>query len=74
MLSSAGSAATFTITYIKLYVPVVTLNFWNNYKVIDNILVEIPAINKELFDSSYQGVKRLFVLVYYNRAGDNAHN
>ena len=26
---------------------------------------------RELFDSSYQGVKRLFVLAYDNSAGDN---
>ena len=37
--------------------------YWNKYKVIDNILVEIAANNdekyiRELLDSSYQGVKR----------------
>ena len=37
--------------------------YWDNYKVIDNILVEIAANNdekyiRELLDSSYQGVKR----------------
>ena len=37
--------------------------YWNIYKVIDNILVEIAANNeekyvRELLDSSYQGVKR----------------
>ena len=50
--------------------------YWNKYKVIDNILVEIPTNNeekylRELLDSSYQGVKRLFVLAYNNTAGDN---
>ena len=50
--------------------------YWNKYKVIDNILVQIATANeekyiRELLDSSYQGVKRLFVLAYNNTAGDN---
>ena len=50
--------------------------YWNKYKVIDNNVVEIAAANaekhiRELLDSNYQGVKRLFVLVYDNTAGDN---
>ena len=50
--------------------------YWNKYKVIDNILVQIAAINeekyiKELLDSSYQGVKRLFVLAYNNTENNN---
>ena len=50
--------------------------YWNKYKVIDNKVVEIVANNgekyiRELLDSSYQGVKRLFVLAYNNTAGDN---
>ena len=50
--------------------------YWNKYKVADNKVVEIAAANaekhiRELLDSSYQGVKRLFVLVYDNTAGDN---
>ena len=50
--------------------------YWNKYKVIDNILVEIAANNeekyiRELLDSSYQGVKRLFVLAYDNTAGNS---
>ena len=49
--------------------------YWNNYKVIDNRVVEIADNNeekyiRELLDSSYQGVKRLFVLAYYD-TGDN---
>ena len=49
--------------------------YWNIYKVIDNIVVQIAAQNeekyiKELLDSSCQGVKRLFVLAYDN-TGDN---
>ena len=50
--------------------------YWNKYKVIDNKIVEIAANNeeryiRELLDSSYQGVKRLFVLAYNNTVGDN---
>ena len=53
--------------------------YWNKYKVIDNRVVEIAANNeekyiRELLDSSYQGVKRLFVLTYDNTANDNNHN
>ena len=50
--------------------------YWNKYKVIDNKVVEIAANNEEkcirgLLDPSYQGVKRLFVLVYNNTADDD---
>ena len=50
--------------------------YWNEYKVIGNKIVEIAANNeekyiRELLDSSWQGVKRLFVLVYNNSEGDN---
>ena len=50
--------------------------YWNKYKVIDNKVVEITDANaekhiRELLDSSYQGVKRLFVLAYDNTAGNN---
>ena len=43
--------------------------YWNKYKVIDNKVVETAATDsekhiRELLDSSYQGIKRLFVLVY----------
>ena len=46
---------------------------WNKYKVIDNKVVEITANNEEkyiikLLDSSYKGVKGLFVLAYDNTA------
>ena len=49
--------------------------YWNKYKVIDN-KVEIANANaekyiREFLDSSYQGVKRLFVLAYDNTAGNN---
>ena len=44
--------------------------YWNKYKVIDNKVVEITANNgekyiRELFDSSYQGVKRLFLFMKF---------
>ena len=46
--------------------------YWNKYKVIDNKVVENAEIHiRELLDSSYQGVKRLFVLAYDNTAGNN---
>ena len=50
--------------------------YWNKYKVIDNKRVEIPRTNeekpiRELLDSSYQGVKRLFVLAYDDTEGHN---
>ena len=45
--------------------------YWNKYKVIGNKAVEIAAANadkhiREMLDSSYQGVKTLFVLAYDN--------
>ena len=50
--------------------------YWNEYKVIDNKIVEIANNNeekyiRELLDSSWQGVKRLFFLAYFNKEGDN---
>ena len=50
--------------------------YWKKYKVTDNILVQIAANNeekyiRELLDSSYQGVKRLFVLANNNTANNN---
>ena len=50
--------------------------YWNEYEVIDNKIVEIAADNeekymRELLDSCWQGVKRLFVLAYNNKEGDN---
>ena len=48
--------------------------YWNEYKVTPNKVVETAAVNdvtyiRELLDSSFQGVKRLFVLAYNNTAG-----
>ena len=48
--------------------------YWNKYKVIDHKVAKIAAANaekhiRELLDSSYQVVKRLYVLAYDNTAG-----
>ena len=50
--------------------------YWNEYKLIDNKVVEIATNNlekyiRELLDSSWQRVKSLFVLAYNNKEGDN---
>ena len=50
--------------------------YWNKYKVFDNMVVDIAANNAEkyirkLLDSSYQRVKRLFVVAYDNTTGNN---
>ena len=50
--------------------------YWNRYNVIDNKVVEIAHTNeekhiRELVDSIYQEVKRLFVLSYDNAVGNN---
>ena len=50
--------------------------YWNRYKVTDDEEVKITDANaekhvRERLDSSYQGVKRLFVLAYYNAAGND---
>ena len=50
--------------------------YWNEYKVIPNKTVELAAVNdvkyiRELLDSNWQGVKRLFVLAYNNTAGND---
>ena len=50
--------------------------YWNEYKITPNKIVEIADANdvkhiRELLDSSCQGVKRLFVLVYNITAGND---
>ena len=50
--------------------------YWNKYKVIDNIPVNITDANEEkhiinTLDSTYQGYESLFVLAYANTAGNN---
>ena len=64
--------STFKITDAKLCY----FKNWNEYKVISNKIVEIAAENeekymRELLNSSWQGVKRLFVLAYNDTAGNN---
>ena len=49
---------------------------WNEYKVIYNKIVEIANNNeetyiRELLDTRWQGVKRLFVLAYNSKESDN---
>ena len=50
--------------------------YWNKYRVTANKIVDIAANNeekfiRELLDSSYEGVKILFVLAYNNTEGNN---
>ena len=50
--------------------------YWNEYKVISNKTVELAIINdvkyiRQLLDSSWQGVKRLFFLAYNKTAGND---
>ena len=45
--------------------------YWSKYKVIPNKTYDENVYIRELLDASYQGVKRLFVLVYRNRGGAN---
>ena len=94
-LLTAANTATFRITDVKRYVPIVTLSiegnsklskllnegfkrpiYCNEYKVTPNKTVEIAAVNEEKYirelpDSSFQGVKRLFILAYDQTAGNN---
>ena len=46
--------------------------YWNKYKVIPNKTYAANWYIRELLDSSYQGVKRLFVLAYDNASGITA--
>ena len=50
--------------------------YWNKYKLIDNKIIEIATNGEEkyrrkLLDSSWQGVKRLFIFIYNNKEGDS---
>ena len=49
--------------------------YWNKYKVIPNKTYDANGYIRKLLDSSYQGVKRLFVLAYDNINGitTNSH-
>ena len=48
--------------------------YWNEYKVIPNKNYKANEYIRELLDSSYQGVKRLFVLAYDNANGITANS
>ena len=45
--------------------------YWNKYKIIPNKTYHENDNIRELLDSSYQGVKRLFVLAYRGQVGAN---
>ena len=45
--------------------------YWNKYKIIPNKTHDENDNIRELLDSSYQGVKRLFVLAYRDQGGAN---
>ena len=45
--------------------------YWNKYKIIPNKTYDENDRIRELLDSSYQGVKRLFVLAYRDRSSAN---
>ena len=49
--------------------------YWNQYKAIPYKTYNANGYTRELLDSSYQGVKRLFVLAYDNTNGitPNSH-
>ena len=49
--------------------------YWNQYQVVPNKTYAANGYIRELLDSSYQGVKRLFVLAYDNTNGitPNSH-
>ena len=49
--------------------------YWNKYKVISNKTYNVNGYIRELLDSSYQGIKRLFVLAQDNANGitPNSH-
>ena len=82
-MSSSGTAATFTITDTKLYVPIGTLKtevntklwsegfkrsiYWNKYKTIFKNYDD--EYIRERLDASFQGVNKLFVLTY--ESGNN---
>ena len=45
--------------------------YWNKYKIIPNKTYDENDYIRELFDASYQGVKRLFLLTYRDLGGAN---
>ena len=58
----AAQATTFSIIYIRLYVPIVTLSIQDNTKLLEQLKPEFERTT----DPSFQGVKRLFVLPFEN--------
>ena len=81
-LSTSGTAATFTITDTKPYVPIITLNIedntklhWNKYKIIFKNYND--EYTRERLDASFRGVNKLFVLPYESRdrnvTDENSH-
>ena len=90
ILSSEDGNSVFATTDTKLYVPIVTLSaegdvklskflfkrpiYWHQYKVIPNKTYNANEYVRELLCSSYQGVKRLFVLAYDNANGITANS
>ena len=85
-MPSSGTAATFTITDTKLYVPIVTLKtednaklsskgfkrsiYWNKQKIVFKKYDN--EYIRERLDAIFQGVNKLFVLAY--ASGDNVTN
>ena len=88
ILSSAGTAATFTITDTKHYVPIITLKTKDNTKLskllnegfkrsiywnkYKMIFKNYDEYIRERLDASFQGINRLFVLPY--ASGENTAN
>ena len=77
---TVANTATFKITDAKLSKLLSegfkTSVYWNKYKLLNNIELQIAAQNeekhiRELLDSNCQGVKILFVLAYNNTANNN---
>ena len=77
---TVANTATFKITDAKLSKLLSegfkTSAYWNKYKLLDNIELQIAAQNeekhiRELLDSNCPGVKILFVLAYNNTANNN---
>ena len=78
----ANQGATFSITGTKLYAPVVTSSTQDNAKLLEQLKRTIkrtinwnkyqPKVSTEylhfLFDPSFQGVNRLFALLFENEA------
>ena len=81
ILSSKNGNSVFAITDTKLYVKKLLSKgfkrpiYWNQYQVVPNKTYATNGYIRELLDSSYQGVKRLFIFAYDNTNGitPNSH-